>query len=291
MKLYYAPNACSLSDHIALIEAGLSFETEAVDIRTKKTQSGGDFRDINPKGYVPALVLDDGQIITENIALLDFIAELHPALRPTGSLARTRLLEMLRFVSTEIHRAYKPLWHAGGEPEKQRARETVAGLLQFTRQADAGGLSVRKRAERRRLLPLRHAALGREVRDCRAPVPPPLAAPDGGASFGTGCAGARGRRAARRLNTTVKENPERRRFERPIHDTALAAAYYRLADGRLVFIHTEVPTEFSGLGIGTELARGAFDLLRQSGRKAVLRCPFMAHFFVKHPEYADIVDG
>lgn len=93
------------------------------------------------------------------------------------------------------------------------------------------------------------------------------------------------------MNTEVRENSEQRRFERPIHDTAMAAAYYRLADGKLVFIHTEVPTEFSGLGIATELARGTFDLLRQSGRKAVLRCPFMVHFFVKHPEYADIVDG
>jgi predicted GNAT family acetyltransferase len=93
------------------------------------------------------------------------------------------------------------------------------------------------------------------------------------------------------MNTAVTENFEQRRFERPIHDTAMAAAYYRLADGRLVFIHTEVPTEFSGQGIGTELARGAFELLRASGRKAVLRCPFMAHVFVKHPEYADIVDG
>ena len=77
----------------------------------------------------------------------------------------------------------------------------------------------------------------------------------------------------------VRENPEQHRFERPIHNDAIAAAYYRTADGRLVFIHTEVPTEFSGQGIATELARGTFELLRQSGRKAILRCPFMVHFF------------
>lgn len=93
------------------------------------------------------------------------------------------------------------------------------------------------------------------------------------------------------MSIVVRENPEHRRFERPIEDNAIAAAYYRLADGRLVFIHTEVPSEFSGLGIATELAQGTFDLLRESGRKAVLICPFMTHFFATHPEYADIVDG
>ena len=93
------------------------------------------------------------------------------------------------------------------------------------------------------------------------------------------------------MHSQVTENPEQRRFERPIRDDAMAAAYYDIADGRLVFIHTEVPMEFSGQGIATELARGTFELLRGSGRKAVLRCPFMAHFFAKHPEYADSVDG
>jgi len=131
MKLYYASEACSLADHIALLEAGRSFATEAVDIRTKRTASGGDFRDVNPKGYVPALVLDGGELITENIAVLDWIAEQHPPLRPRGALARTRLLEMLTFISTEIHRAYKPLWHGASDAEKQRARDAVAGLLQF----------------------------------------------------------------------------------------------------------------------------------------------------------------
>jgi glutathione S-transferase len=130
MKLYYAPGACSLADHIALLEAGQTFEAETVDIRSKRTASGMDFHDINPKGYVPALVLDDGETITENIAVLDWIAGQYPALKPEGPLSRTRLLEMLAFISTEIHRTFKPMWH-GGEPEKQKARETVAGLLQF----------------------------------------------------------------------------------------------------------------------------------------------------------------
>jgi glutathione S-transferase len=131
MKLYYAPGACSLSDEIALREAGLRFEAEAVDIRTKRTESGANFRDINPKGYVPALVLDGGEVITENVAVLDWIADQSPALRPKGALSRTRLVEMLAFIATEIHRAFKPLWHSGAEPDKQKARETVAALLRF----------------------------------------------------------------------------------------------------------------------------------------------------------------
>jgi glutathione S-transferase len=131
MKLYYAPGACSLSDEIALREAGLSFEAEAVDIRTKRTESGTDFRHINPKGYVPALVLDGGDVVTENVAVLDWIADQYPALRPKGALSRTRLVEMLAFIATEIHRAFKPLWHGGAEPDKQKARETVAALLRF----------------------------------------------------------------------------------------------------------------------------------------------------------------
>lgn len=93
------------------------------------------------------------------------------------------------------------------------------------------------------------------------------------------------------MNPVVRENPAQHRFERVIRDDAVAAAYYRLADGKLVFIHTEVPSEFCGQGIATELARGAFEALRQSGRKAVLQCPFMVHFANTHPEYADIVTG
>ena len=131
MKLYFAPGACSLADQIALLEAGLRFDSEAVDIRTKRTRSGADFHDVNPKGYVPALVLDDGETITENIAVLDWIADQYPLLRPEGPLGRTRLLEMLAFISTEIHRAFKPMWHGGSDVEKQKARETVASLFQF----------------------------------------------------------------------------------------------------------------------------------------------------------------
>jgi len=295
MKLYYAPNACSLADHIALLEVGARFEAEAVDIRTKRTASGEDFLNINPKGYVPALLLDDCEILTENVAVLDWIAEQYPQLRHNGTLSRARQLEMLVFISTEIHRAFKPMWHGSTEPEKDKARTEVASLLQFAatqmqgdylfgdeltvadcylyvmlRWAERFGIAVPEvllrlqwRMEQR---PAVQAALARE----EASVPRSHTSP---------------------INSLVKENAPQHRFERPIHDGSIAAAYYRDADGKLVFIHTEVPTAFSGQGIATDLARGTFELLRQSKRKAILKCPFMNHFYAKHPEYADIVVG
>ena len=103
--------------------------------------------------------------------------------------------------------------------------------------------------------------------------------------------GALPRHREREIRSQVSENPEHHRFERPIHENALAAAYYRDADGKLAFIHTEVPAEFTGQGIATELARGALDIVRVSGRKAILICPFMTSFYAKHPEYSDVVVG
>lgn len=93
------------------------------------------------------------------------------------------------------------------------------------------------------------------------------------------------------MDAEVKENAALHRFELPLDGEAMALAYYALDNGQLVLTHTEVPSEFSGQGIATRLARGTFDLLRQSGRKAVLKCPFMGHFFATHPEYADVVAG
>ena len=130
LKLYYAPDACSLADHIALLEVGANFDIEAVDLRKGRTASGEDYHAINPKGYVPALVLDDCEILTENIAVLDWIAEQYPQLRHNGVLSRTRQLEMLAFISTEIHRGFKSLWHSEGE-EAKSARDGVASLLEF----------------------------------------------------------------------------------------------------------------------------------------------------------------
>src|SRR5262249_5779157 len=122
MKLYYSPLACSLADHIALLEAGASFERESVDLRTKRTAAGADFNDVTRKGYVPALVLDSGEVLTENIAILDWLAREYPALGVQEDLGRTRVLEALAFISTEVHRNFKPMWHASSEAQKAQAR-------------------------------------------------------------------------------------------------------------------------------------------------------------------------
>ena len=130
MKLYYSPGACSMADHIALREAGMAFDYEAVDLHTHRTATGADFHTINPKGYVPALILDDGELLTENLAVLDWISGQTLALQAPGPLGRTRVLEMLTYVSTEIHKAYKPLWHGDDDAEHIKARESITALLQ-----------------------------------------------------------------------------------------------------------------------------------------------------------------
>jgi glutathione S-transferase len=106
MKLYMTPDACSLADHIALIEAGQSFERVEVDIPTRTTKQGEDFVRINPKGYVPAIVLDDGTLLTENVAILAWISDQCEHLRPEGWLGRFRLIEMLAFIEAEIHKPF-----------------------------------------------------------------------------------------------------------------------------------------------------------------------------------------
>lgn len=132
MKLYYSPGACSLSDHIALHEAGLTFQCEKVDLRAKKTESGEDFTAINPKGYVPTIVLDDGSVLTENVALLDWIADQAPKLRPDGPLGRTRLLETLAYISTEVHKGFKPFFVPGSSDEdKAKAGHMISKRLEL----------------------------------------------------------------------------------------------------------------------------------------------------------------
>lgn len=93
------------------------------------------------------------------------------------------------------------------------------------------------------------------------------------------------------MTANVTENTRLRRFELPIANGLIAAAYYRIDHGRVVLVHTEVPFEYTGQGIATTLAHGTLALLRQSGRKAVLQCSFMGQFLTRHPEYADIVAG
>jgi glutathione S-transferase len=129
MKLYYSPGACSLATRISLHEAGIEAEYEKVDLRAKITEQGDDYTAINPAGSVPMLVLDDGTAITENVAVLDLIAERNPRLGVEGPLGRTRLIEMLSFLSTELHIAFKPFWHAASEADKAMAGEAVTRRL------------------------------------------------------------------------------------------------------------------------------------------------------------------
>ncbi|WP_425230613.1 glutathione S-transferase C-terminal domain-containing protein [Sphingomonas sp.] len=131
MKLYYSPGACSLADHVALHEAGFGFEIERVDLKTKLTEHGADYRAVNSKGYVPALTLDSGEHLSENVAILDWIADQRPALRPTGPLGRTRLLEMMSYISGELHKAYGPLFRGASDEDKAAAKAQVAAKLAF----------------------------------------------------------------------------------------------------------------------------------------------------------------
>jgi glutathione S-transferase len=132
MKLYFAPMTCSLAPHIVLRESGLPFELIRVNNQSKRTADGQDFRDINPKGYVAALLLDNGEVLTEGPAILQFLADqvAESALAPTlGSWQRTRLQEDLNFISTEIHGGCAPLFDA----QMPRASKTIFTQKLFKR--------------------------------------------------------------------------------------------------------------------------------------------------------------
>src|SRR3546814_281779 len=145
MKLYYMPGACSLASHITLREAGAAFDLEKVDAKQKKTERGADFAAINPKGYVPALALDNGEVLTEGAAILQYIADQNPkaGLAPAaGTLARARLQEQLNFVASELHKAFSPLFNpALPESEKAAARERVGQKLGLVEQLLSDGRS------------------------------------------------------------------------------------------------------------------------------------------------------
>lgn len=131
MKLYYHPDACSLASQIALREAGRPFEVEDVDLTSKRTETGADFTAINPKGYVPALRLDNGELLTENLAVLDYIAAENPALGLQGPLGRSRLLETLAYISSELHKSFTPLFVSSTWPEKAEARFLIIKRMRY----------------------------------------------------------------------------------------------------------------------------------------------------------------
>lgn len=133
MKLYDAPGACSLAPHIVAQEAGIPLELVKVDLNAKKTADGADYLAINPRGYVPALQLDDGEVLTEVAVILQYLADLEPesGLMPAaGTMARYRQLEALSFAATEVHKQIGMLFDPALTPEMQAVqRRTVARRL------------------------------------------------------------------------------------------------------------------------------------------------------------------
>jgi len=143
MKLYYAPGACSMAPHIVLRETGQPVELEKVNLGKKVTAGGKDYRQINPKGSVPALELDDGQVLTEVAVLVQYIADRKPScgLAPEpGTLERYRLMEWLNFISSELHKAFGPLFNPAAAPEWKEAQvKLLAGRFDYL----AGNLAGR----------------------------------------------------------------------------------------------------------------------------------------------------
>jgi len=128
MKLYYAPGACSLSPHIVAEEAGVPLELVKVDLKQHKLASGEDYYAINPKGAVPALVLDDGRLLTEGPAIVQYIADRKPESRiapAAGTFERYKLQEWLTFINGEIHKTFGPLFRGASEEVRKSIAETL----------------------------------------------------------------------------------------------------------------------------------------------------------------------
>lgn len=134
MKLFYKPGACSLSPHIILNETGLKYSVEKVDLATKKTEHGDDFLEVNPKGQVPTLQLDNGRILTEGVAIVQYLSHKTPAkhLMPAvGTPEYYHAIEWLNYISTELHKGFSPLFNSQTPDEyKQITKEKL--LKQFT---------------------------------------------------------------------------------------------------------------------------------------------------------------
>jgi glutathione S-transferase len=135
MKLYYLTGACSLASAISLFEAGVKFELVKVDRHTRKTADGLDFNEVNPKGYVPVLKLDNGEVLTENVAVLQYIGDRNPAAKlapPAGTMERYRLVEWLAFINSEVHKSFSPLFRKDApEDTKQYARKNLTARLSY----------------------------------------------------------------------------------------------------------------------------------------------------------------
>ncbi|MGP0095315.1 MAG: glutathione transferase GstA [Xanthobacteraceae bacterium] len=142
MKLYFSPGACSLSPHIVLRETGSKFELEQVDNRAKKTRSGADFWEVNPKGQVPVLLLDNGEKLTEGPVIVQYIADKNPAsglLPAPGGMERYRVQEWLNFVASELHKSFGPLFRpTTPDAFKTISKENLAGRFAYLDKQLAG---------------------------------------------------------------------------------------------------------------------------------------------------------
>ncbi|WP_437572407.1 glutathione transferase GstA [Sorangium sp. So ce542] len=126
MKLYFFPGACSLSPHVVAREVGIELTLDKVDPASKKTSSGRDFLAINPKGYVPALELDGGEVLTEGTAIVQYLADQKPEAKlvpPPGTMARYRVQEMLGYINSELHKTYSPFFKPKTSPEQRQESE------------------------------------------------------------------------------------------------------------------------------------------------------------------------
>ena len=140
MKLYYSPGACSLSTHIVANEAGIPLELVKVDLKTHKLENGDDFTRINPKGYVPALQLDDGNLLTEGPAIVQYLGDLKPESRliPQSGFGRYKVAEWLTFINGEIHKNFTPLFAGASEAVQAEARDRIVKRFDYVNGELAG---------------------------------------------------------------------------------------------------------------------------------------------------------
>ncbi|MBJ9046817.1 glutathione transferase GstA [Citrobacter braakii] len=139
MKLFYKPGACSLASHIILRESGKDFTLDGVDLMKKRLENGDDFFAVNPKGQVPALLLDDGTLLTEGVAIMQYLADTVPdrqLLAPTSSLSRYKTIEWLNYIATELHKGFTPLFRPDTpEDFKPTVRSLLEKKMQYVNDA------------------------------------------------------------------------------------------------------------------------------------------------------------
>jgi glutathione S-transferase len=142
MQLYFSTGACSLASHITAREAGIPLKLERADTKTKKLVDGSDYYAVNSKGAVPALRLDDGQVLTEGVAIMQYLADQKPEskLAPkAGTLERYRLQEWLNYITSEVHKSYSPLWNPTSDPKvKEYAQANLEKKLDWVNGQLAG---------------------------------------------------------------------------------------------------------------------------------------------------------